>query len=271
MDVLNHKEQSLRARLRALGRVAVAFSGGTDSSLLLAVAREELGDDVVAFTALSPAFPHRERETAERFCRERGIRQITFPAPLWDSPELLSNQRERCYRCKRAFLERVWELARQEGCTALAEGSNVDDLGDFRPGMKAVEELGVLSPLREAGLTKAEVRALSRDMGLPGWNQPSAACLASRIPWGEPITAEKLALVEQAEDYLHSLGFGQLRVRLHGTLARVELPPEDFSRLLERREAVYERLRSLGCSFVSLDLLGYRTGSLNEGAAGGMQ
>lgn len=264
MDTLHEKELRLRARLRALKSVAVAFSGGTDSALLLWVAHQELGDGVIAFTAHSPAFPRREREAAERFCRERNIRQITFPAPLWDDPALLSNPRERCYLCKRAFLTRLRALAQAEGCAHLAEGSNVDDLGDFRPGMRAVAELNVLSPLKEAGFTKAEVRALSRTLGLPTWDLPSAACLASRIPWGEPITPEKLNIVEQGEAYLHALGFAQVRLRLHGSLARLELLPEDLPRLLPLREEVSARLRALGCTYVALDLLGYRTGSLNE-------
>ena len=266
MDTLHEKEQRLRAGLRALERVAVAFSGGTDSALLLCVAHQELGDGAIAFTALSPAFPRREWEAAEAFCRERGIRQICFPAPLWDDPALLSNPRERCYLCKRAFLTRLRALAQAEGCAHLAEGSNVDDLGDFRPGLRAVAELNVLSPLKEAGFTKPEVRTLSRKLGLPTWNLPSAACLASRIPWGEPITPEKLSIVEQGEDFLHELGFVQVRLRLHGTLARLELLPEDFPRLLPLREEVYAHLRALGCTYVALDLLGYRTGSLNEGA-----
>jgi uncharacterized protein len=176
----------------------------------------------------------------------------------------LANPRNRCYLCKRSFLTRLTELAEQEGCAAVAEGSNVDDLGDDRPGMRAVAELGVLSPLREAGLTKQEIRALSRERSLPTWDRPASACLASRIPYGEEITVEKLRMVEQGEDYLRSLGFGQLRIRLHGTLARLELLPEEFDNLLPLRENVYETLRSMGFSYVALDLQGYRTGSLNE-------
>lgn len=264
MSTLHEKEQALRTRLLSLGSVAVAFSGGTDSALLLAVASQELGERAVAFTALSPAFPRWEQEAAEDFCRERHIRQICFPAPLWDAPELLSNPVERCYLCKRALLNRLRELAKAEGCVNLAEGSNVDDLGDFRPGMRAVAELEVLSPLREAGFTKAEVRQLSRTLDLPTWDRPSSACLASRIPYGEPITREKLSMVEQGEAYLQQLGFGQLRVRLHGDLARLELSPGDFPRLLSLREEVSRHLRTLGFSYVALDLLGYRTGSLNE-------
>lgn len=265
MNTLHDKEQALRARLRSLGALAVAFSGGTDSALLLAAAQEELGERVMALTAVSPALSRLEQQEAAQFCRERGICQVEVS--VWDdiSDVFRRNPRERCYFCKRALLRRLLDAAQAQGCGHLAEGSNVDDLGDYRPGRRAVEELGVLSPLLEAGLTKAEIRALSRGLGLPTWDKSACACLASRFPYGTPVTREGLERVGQAEEYLRALGLKQLRVRLQGDGARLELLPEDFSLVLEHREAIYHHFRLLGFRTTALDLLGYRTGSLNEG------
>lgn len=255
---------ALQEQLQQLGRVAVAFSGGVDSTFLLKVAHDVLGDNAIAITADSAAVPRRELEQAADFCRREGIRQLIYHADLLDTPAFRDNPPDRCYHCKKTLFTGMRALAEAEGFLTLVEGSNVDDTGDYRPGMAAIRELGIQSPLLDADLTKDNIRFLSHRMGLPTWNRPSAACLASRICYGEPVTAEKLTLVEQAETYLAGLGLSQLRVRLHGTLARIEVLPEEFSLVLEHHEAITSTLRNLGCSYVTLDLTGYRTGSLNE-------
>lgn len=264
MDALHEKYAKLQEALRSLGSAAVAFSGGVDSAFLLKAAHDALGDRTVAVTASSCSFPERELREAKEFCRLHGIRQIICRSEELDVEGFRQNPRNRCYLCKRALFEKIWAIARENGLAAVAEGSNTDDDGDYRPGLAAVRELGVKSPLREAGLTKAEIRELSRELGLPTWNKPSFACLASRFAYGETISEEKLGMVDKAEQLLLDLGFQQVRVRVHGTMARIELLPEEFGKLLDARETVHETLRSLGFTYVSLDLGGYRTGSMNE-------
>ena len=266
MEDREQKMRKLSEYLAGLGSVAVAFSGGVDSTFLLQAAKDVLGDGVIALTAVSDFFPDRERREADAFCRERGIRQIICREEILKVPGVAENPANRCYLCKRALFEMFLAQAKRQGFSHVAEGSNLDDLGDYRPGLQAIAELGILSPLRECGFSKEDIRALSKEMGLPTASKPSYACLASRFAYGEEITGEKLAMVDQAEQLLLDLGFTQMRVRIHGTLARIEVLPEDFPRLAEpalRRE-IAETLKTYGFSYVTADLAGYRTGSMNE-------
>ena len=261
---LKVKLERLRALLRETGGIAVAFSSGVDSTFLLKVAHEELGERAVAVTARSHSFPKREQDEAAAFCAREGIRQVVVESEELAIPGFRQNPTNRCYLCKKELFSKILEIARAEGLSAVVEGSNMDDLGDYRPGLQAVRELGIRSPLREVGLTKEEIRALSRRMGLPTWNKPSFACLASRFPYGEEITEERLGRVERAEQFLMDLGFGQVRVRSHGDLARIELCATDIPKAVEQREKIYATLNEFGFSYVALDLQGYRTGSMNE-------
>ena len=248
----------------------MAFSSGVDSTFLLRVAHEELGDRVIAVTARSHTFPQRELEEARTFCRTEGVRHEIVDSEELDIPGFAENPPDRCYHCKKELFGKLLAFARRNGLAGVIEGANRDDDGDFRPGRRAIRELGIRSPLHEVGLTKAEIRALSRGMGLPTWRKPSFACLASRFPYGERITAAALDRVAQAEQWLMEAGLGlaQLRVRAHGDLARIEVPPEEIAHLAARAGEISAAFRRFGFAYVTLDLQGYRTGSLNETLTG---
>ncbi len=265
-EELAKKHDRLTSILRDLGGVAVALSGGVDSTLLARVAHDVLGDRMIAVTMRSAFVPARDLEEARAFTRAAGIAHVVVDADVLAVPGVADNPPDRCYHCKRAVFARVAEAAAAHGISAVADGSNVDDLADYRPGHRALRELGVHSPLLEAGMTKADVRALSRELGLATWDKPSAACLASRIPYGDRITQDKLDRVDAAEAALRELGLRNLRVRMHGDLARIEVPADDVARLAQpgTRERVVADIRAAGFTYVTLDLQGYRTGSLNE-------
>ena len=262
---INTKLENLKEYLRSLGSVAIAYSSGVDSTFLLKVAHDVLGEKAIAVTATSSSFPERESNEAADFCKAHGIKQITVVSEELNIPEFRHNAVDRCYHCKKELFTKIIDLAKQNGATYVCEGSNMDDNGDYRPGLKAVAELGIKSPLRECDLYKEEIRDLSKQMKLPTWDKPSFACLASRFVYGEEITAQKLKMVEKAEQALLNLGFKQLRVRIHGeNLARIEVLPTELETLLELRETVVKALREAGFAYITMDLQGYRTGAMNE-------
>ena len=263
--VLQEKYDRLREDLKGMGSVAVAFSGGVDSTLLLWTAHDVLGGQAAAVTIRSESVPGSELREAEDFCEKKGIRRFVLDVEQLKIEGFSSNPPDRCYICKKSIFTTILDIAAKEGFACVAEGSNTDDGGDYRPGSKAVAELGIRSPLRDAGLSKAEIRLLSRRLGLPTWNRPSGACLSTRFVYGETITKEKLLMVERAEQFLRDEGFGQLRVRMHGeSLARIEVPSGDLPRLIERRDRIVREFREIGFAWISADLAGYRTGSMNE-------
>ena len=264
---LETKAKKLKEIFQSMKRVVVAFSGGVDSTLLLKVAQDTLGDEnVIAVTALSPLYPERELEGVKKLIQTLEARHRLIESNELEIPGFSKNPPNRCYYCKKKLFEELLELAKEESILFVVEGSTLDDEKDHRPGRMAVQELGIRSPLREAGFTKGEVRELSRTLGLPTWDKPSFACLASRFPYEEEITEEGLKMVDVAEDYLFGLGFKQVRVRHYGNLARIEVLQEEMARLMNGslREEVVNHLKKIGYRYVTLDLQGFRSGSMNE-------
>ena len=263
---MSDKQEELEKLLESYKRVAVAFSSGVDSTYLLKMAQKVLGENVIAVTASSCSFPKRELEEAKTFCRENGIRHIVVESEELDIDGFRQNPKNRCYLCKHELFKKIRSIAKENGIETVVEASNTDDDGDYRPGLVAVKELGIESPLRHVGLSKKEIREYSKELGLPTWNKQSFACLSSRFVYGETISEEKLAMVDQAEQLLLDMGFHQLRVRIHDKLARIEVQPSEFEKIMqeENRTKIFHKLKQYGFTYVTLDLQGYRTGSMNE-------
>lgn len=258
--------EKLKAYIEEKEKLVVAFSGGVDSTFLLKVAHEVLGDKVIAVTAKSCSFPARELKEAAEFCEGEGIRHIIVESEELQIEGFSHNPVNRCYLCKKELFTKIWDIAKEHEIPYVAEASNLDDNGDYRPGMLAVAELEVLSPLREVGLDKRTIRELSRELGLKTWDKQSFACLSSRFVYGEEITEKKLGMVDAAEQFLLDAGFHQVRVRIHGDIARIEIGAEEFPKMLEGdfHAQVNERLKQIGFAYVTLDMGGYRMGSMND-------
>ena len=260
------KLNKLKMILKDMGSVLIAYSGGVDSTYLLAVSKEVLGEDVLAVTARSETYPLREYQQAKGIVEQLQVNHLTITTQELEYPNFATNPTNRCYFCKKELFTKLKKIAEKHHMINIADGSNADDVHDFRPGMQALEELRVRSPLKEAGLTKKDIRLLSRQLNLPTWDKPAYACLSSRFPYGTQITIDNLQMVEEAENFLYDLGFKQVRVRHHDTIARIEITPELIRNVVtdDVRLRIVEKLKKIGYHYVTLDIEGYRTGSLNE-------
>ncbi len=263
---MEEKLEHLKKILMEMESVLIAYSGGVDSTFLLKVARDILEDKVIAVTALSPIYPEEEAEEAKKIARNLGVKHLLLETRELEDPDFTSNPPERCYYCKKELFSRLKNLATENKIKWVADGSNQDDTNDFRPGMQAARELGIRSPLKEAKLTKDEIREWSRKMGLPTWRKPSFACLASRFPYGVSINKRDLERINQAERFLKNLGIHQVRVRHHQNIARIEVEVDDLPKLLDKhhRYEIVKKIKELGYTYVTVDLEGYRSGSMNE-------
>jgi uncharacterized protein len=266
LNIKKEKLNNLRKILSKMGSVLIAYSGGVDSTFLLKVAREELGNKVIAVTVKSEIHHLNEITIAKKMAQKFKVKHQFIDIDILSNKEFVNNPKERCYICKKEIFNRISEIAKELNLTFVADGSNYDDLDDYRPGMKAIRELKIRSPLQEALLTKDDIRLLSKEMGLPTWDKPSNSCLATRIPYQDEITLEKLKRIEKAEGFFHDLGIGQVRVRCHNKLAKIEVREKDFLFLMEEdlRKKIISKLKQLGFIYVTLDLQGYRSGSMNE-------
>jgi pyridinium-3,5-biscarboxylic acid mononucleotide sulfurtransferase len=260
------KFDKLKEILKELGSVAIAYSGGVDSTFLLKVSKDVLKDNVIAVTAKSSTYPEREFNEARKFVEQFEAKHIVIVSEELEIEGFAKNPINRCYFCKKELFSKVWEVAKENGINYVLDGSNFDDIGDFRPGMKAAKELSVVSPLKASELTKKDIRELSKRLNIPTWNKPSFACLSSRFPYGNQITVAKLGMVEKAEQLLMDMGFRQLRVRHHGDIARIEVASEERTKFFDANimDKVGREFQGIGFKYVTLDLLGYRTGSMNE-------